>query len=146
MMEAGACTWGPTFGLEYTNASLDGSTYPGSVLPGMSYSSDTLESLRSLLGLRAEFNFGSKVRPYVSAQWAHEFDGTSNGYTATFQGASFNVNSPINLASDSIIVRAGLVVGFTDTCFGDIGYIGEYSTSGDSADYNGLNVGLRASF
>ncbi|MEI7911653.1 MAG: autotransporter domain-containing protein [Verrucomicrobiota bacterium] len=146
MMEAGACTWGPTLGLEYANANLSGSTYPGSALAGMSYSSDTLESLRSLLGLRAEFNFGSKIRPYVSAEWAHEFDGQSNGYTATFQGASFNVNSPINLANDSIIVRAGLVVGFSEGCFGDIGYLGEYSTSGDSADYNGLNVGLRASF
>lgn len=146
MMEEGACTWGPTFGVEYTNASLDGSAYPGGALPGMSYSSDTLESLRSLVGLRAEFNMGSKIHPYVSAQWAHEFDGTSSGYTATFQGNSFNVNSPINLASDSFILRAGLVVGFTDTFFGDIGYLGEYSTSGNNTDYNGLNVGVHASF
>ena len=146
MMEQGSCTWGPTFGVEYTNASLDGNASPGGALPGMSYSSDTLESLRSLLGLRAEFNMGSKIHPYLSAQWAHEFDGTSNGYTATFQGNSFNVNSPINLTSDSFILRAGLIVGFSDTVFGDIGYLGEYSTSGDSTDYNGLNVGLHASF
>jgi len=146
MMEEGACTWGPTFGVEYTNASLDGSAYPGGTLPGMSYSSDTLESLRSLVGLRAEFNMGSKIHPYISAQWAHEFDGTSSGYTASFAGTSFNVNSQINLASDSFILRAGLVIGFTDTFFGDVGYLGEYSTSGNNTDYNGLNVGLHASF
>jgi len=146
LMEAGTCTWGPTFGLEYADAKLKGNIQPGANLPGMSYSSDTLKSLRSLLGVRAECTLGSKVRPYASAQWAHEFEGDSNGYAATFQGASFQVNSPIHLAADSIIMRAGLVISLCDACFGDIGYLGEYSTSGDSADYNGLNIGLHASF
>lgn len=146
MVDQESWTWGPTFGVEYTSAELDGSVVPGVNLPGMSYSADKLESLRSLLGLRAEFNAGSKVRPYVSAQWAHEFDGESNGYTASFQGGSFNVASPFELPSDSIIVRAGIVVGFNDSFFGDLGYVGEYSTDDDGADYSGLNVGLRASF
>jgi len=39
-----------------------------------------------------------------------------------------------------------LIIGFTDTLFGDIGYLGEYPTSGDGGDYNGLNVGIHASF
>ena len=112
----------------------------------MSYSSDTLTSLRTLLGLRAEFTMGSKVRPYLSAQWAREFDGKSTGYTANYQGASFKVDSPINLAADSIILRGGVVISLCEACFADIGYLGEYSTSGDTADYNGLNVGVRASF
>ena len=145
-MEAGTSTWGPTFGLEYADAKLKGNLQPGANLPGMSYSSDTLKSLRSLLGVRGECTLGSKVRPYVSAQWAHEFEGDSNGYAASFQGASFHVNSPIHLAADSIVMRAGLVISLCDACFGDIGYLGEYSTSGDSADYNGLNIGLHASF
>ena len=146
LMEAGTSTWGPTFGLEYADAKLKGNLQPGANLPGMSYSSDTLKSLRSLLGVRGECTLGSKVRPYVSAQWAHEFEGDSNGYAASFQGASFHVNSPIHLAADSIVMRAGLVISLCDACFGDIGYLGEYSTSGDSADYNGLNIGLHASF
>ena len=146
MMELGACTWGPTFGVEYTSAKLDGSIKPGANLPSMGFDADTLESLRSLLGVRAEFNFDSKIRPYLSAQWAHEFDGESNGYTATFQGGSFNVYSPLALSEDAIILRAGVVVGFGESWFGDVGYLGELSTNSDGVDYNGLNVGLRASF
>ncbi|KAB2639788.1 MAG: hypothetical protein DVB26_06525 [Verrucomicrobia bacterium] len=146
LMEESFCTWGPTFGVEMVKSTLNGSLAPGATLPSMSYSSDTLTSLRTLLGLRAEFTLSSKVRPYLSAQWAREFDGKSNGYTASSQGASFSVNSPINLASDSIILRGGVVIGLTDSCFADVGYLGEYSTSGDNADYNGVNLGLRAAF
>ena len=146
MMEAGTCTWGPTLGVEYADANLKGSLTPGANLPGMAYSSDTLKSVRSLLGMRAEFTLGSKVRPYLSAQWAHEFEGKNNGYAASIQGASFQVNSPIKLAADAVIMRAGLVIGLSDSCFGDIGYLGEYSTGSDSTEYNGLNVGLHASF
>jgi len=146
MMEENFCTWGPTFGVEMVKSTLNGSLVPGAGLPVMAFSSGTLRSLRTLLGARAEFTVNTKVRPYLSAQWAREFDGESNGYKASFQGASFNVNSPIRLAADSFILRGGVVIGLCESCFADIGYLGEYSTSGNNADYNGLNVGLRASF
>ena len=146
MMEQGSLTWGPTFGVEYNNANLDGSLTPGGGLPGISYSADKLESLRSLLGLRAEFTLASSVRPYVSAQWAHEFDGKSDGYTANVLGGSFAVNSPLKLTKDAIILRAGLVVGFGESVFGDVGYVGEIATDSNGNDYNGLNVGLHVGF
>jgi hypothetical protein len=146
MMDQGFCTWGPTYGVEYSKAEIDGSMDPGSNLPSMNYSADKLESLRSLLGVRAEFNFDFPVRPYLSAQWAHEFEGDSNGYSATLEGSSFNVGSPYALSEDSFILRAGLIIGFGGSWYGDIGYLGELSTDSDGADFSGLNVGLRASF
>ncbi len=146
MMEQGVCNWGPTFGVEYVSADMDGTIQPGANLPSMNYTADKLESLRSLLGLRADFNLSTSFRPYVSAQWAHEFQGESDGYTASFQGGSLAVASPFALGKDSIILRAGLMVGFGESVFGDIGFLGEYSIDGDGADYSGVNLGLRASF
>ena len=138
--------WGPTFGFEYTSADLEGSLNTGANRPEMAVSADKLESLRSLLGLRAECTWGDKVHPYVSAQWAHEFDGESNGYTASFQGQSFAVASPFALATDTVILRAGMVIQLGETSFGDLGYLGEYSISDDGGDYSGLNLGVRAAF
>ncbi|MEI6673823.1 MAG: autotransporter outer membrane beta-barrel domain-containing protein [Verrucomicrobiota bacterium] len=155
MMEQGGCNWGPTFGMEYTKAKMDGGVRravagaeikPGNDLPAMDFSADNLHSLRSLLGMRADFTFSSNIRPYLSAQWAHEFEGESSGYTAGFQGASFNVNAPFALDTDTLILRAGLIVGFGESIFGDIGYLGEVSINGNGGDYNGINIGLRASF
>ena len=147
MMEQGSCLWGPTFGIEYSSATMDrNSITPSANLPAMSFDADKLESFRLLLGGRADFNFDSNIRPYVSAQWAHEFIGDSDGYRATFQGGSFNVNTPYSLATDAIIVRAGIVVGLGKSWFGDLGYMGEYSINGDGEDFSGVNLGLRASF
>ncbi|MEI6653500.1 MAG: autotransporter outer membrane beta-barrel domain-containing protein, partial [Verrucomicrobiota bacterium] len=94
MMEQGSCNWGPTFGMEYISSNMNGGIKPGTNLPAMDFTTDNLESVRSLLGLRADFTLSSNFRPYVSAQWAHEFQGKSNGYTATFQGTSFKVHAP----------------------------------------------------
>lgn len=146
MITRGSWNWGPTFGVEYSSAELDGTLNPGGNLATMSFSADKLESLRSLLGLRAETTWGEKVHPYFSAQWAHEFDGESNGYTATFQGQSFAVNSPYALAADTVILRAGMVIQLGESSFGDLGYLGEYSISDDGNDYSGLNLGVRAAF
>jgi len=146
MIDQGFCTWGPTLGMEYNSAKLDGSINPGAGVYAMNYSADKLESLRSLLGLRAEFTATSNVRPYVSAEWAHEYEGTADGYTATFLGSTFAVRSPLKLAENSIILRAGVIVGFGETWFGDIGYLGELATDSNGNDYNGLNVGLHGSF
>ena len=146
MMEEDICKWGPTFGVEMVKSSLKGTITPGAALPAIEYSSNSLTSMRTLIGVRAEFTVNSKVHPYVSAQGAREFDGDNNGYTANFQGSTFKVKAPIKLATDSIILRGGVVVGLCESCFADFGYMGEYSTSGDNTDYNGLNLGLRATF
>lgn len=146
MMEKGSCTWGPTFGLEYANMDMDRTSIsPGPGLPAMSYNTDEMESLRSLIGVRAEFHL-DKTHPYVSAQWAHEFEGDISGYTATFQGSSFDIAQPLELASDSLILRAGLIHQFSDVWSGDIGYLGEIAIDGDVDDVHGLNLGLHASF
>jgi hypothetical protein len=146
MMEKGNLTWGPTFGVEYSDVDMDGtSVSPGPGLPSMSYSADKMESLRSLLGVRAEFDL-DKTRPYVSAQWAHEFEGESSGYTATFQGSSFDVAQPIALAEDSLILRAGIIQQLGEVWSGDIGYLGQLALDNDGEDVHGLNLGLHASF
>ena len=145
MMEEGCVTWGPTFGFEYTTSEIDGTISPGPNLPDMEFNASRMESARSLLGLRADFNFGSAIRPYASAQWAHEFEGDSSGYNVNFLGSSFGVNSPMQLGEDAIILRAGVIAQITDTFTGDLGYLGEMSLD-DGTDSNGVNVGLRASF
>jgi|GEM_PF-6255675 len=145
MMEQGCATWGPTFGFEYTTSEIDGTISPGPNLPDMEFNASRMESARSLLGLRADFNFGSAIRPYASAQWAHEFEGDSSGYNVNFLGSTFGVNAPMQLGEDAIILRAGVIAQITDTFTGDLGYLGELSLD-DGTDSNGVNVGLHASF
>jgi hypothetical protein len=146
MMEKGNLTWGPTFGVEYASMDMDtASMSPGPGLATMSYKTDEMESFRSLLGVRAEYNL-EKTRPYVSAQWAHEFEGESSGYTASFQGGSFDVGQPISLSEDSLILRAGIIQQFGEVWSGDIGYLGQIALDSDAEDVHGLNLGVHASF
>lgn len=146
MMEQGCATWGPTFGFEYTTSEIDGTISPGPNLPDMEFNASRMESACSLLGLRADFNFGSAIRPYASAQWAHEFEGDSSGYNVNFLGSTFGVNAPMQLGEDAIILRAGVIAQITDTFTGDLGYLGEMSLDDNGTDSNGVNVGLHASF
>jgi hypothetical protein len=146
MMEKGCCKWGPTFGVEYSSVDMDQATItPGPNLPSMSLNADEMESIRSLLGVRAEFTF-DKTHPYISAQWAHEFEGETTGYTATFEGSSFNVAQPLALSADSIILRGGIIQQFGDVWSGDIGYLGELALDSDAEDVHGVNFGLHAAF
>lgn len=147
MMERGCTTWGPTFGLEYTKVSADDITIkPGTDLPSMAFSPDDLTSTRLLLGVRAEFELDSSVKPYLSAQWAHEFDGESGGYTATFYGKSFSSAPDAALSEDSLILRAGIYAPLGENVSLDLGYLGELSLGDHGADSHGLNLGLRAQF
>lgn len=146
MMEKGNLTWGPTFGVEYASMDMDHSSVsPGPDLPSMTYKTDEMESFRSLLGVRAEYNL-EKTRPYASVQWAHDFEGEASGYTATFQGSSFDVAQPIALSQDSLILRAGIIQQLGEVWSGDVGYLGQLALDSDAEDVHGLNLGLHASF
>lgn len=146
MMEKGNLTWGPTFGVEYASIDMDHSSVsPGPDLPSMTYKTDEMESFRSLLGVRAEYNL-EKTRPYASVQWAHDFEGEASGYTATFQGSSFDVAQPIALSQDSLILRAGIIQQLGEVWSGDVGYLGQLALDSDAEDVHGLNLGLHASF
>src|SRR5262249_23641173 len=68
-------TVGPTASLQYTNVYVSGFTEKGSLAP-LQIHSDSEESLRSDLGLRASYQWQMGrvlFAPYLTVAWEHEF-------------------------------------------------------------------------
>ncbi|MEI6676268.1 MAG: autotransporter outer membrane beta-barrel domain-containing protein [Verrucomicrobiota bacterium] len=133
---------GPFIGLEYQNIDVDGYTQTGPY--PINVSSLSIDSIRGLIGYRAEASYG-QFSPYASVAYAHEFEDGSISTTASIPGgAAFRVNGG-GLGS-AILISVGTGYAFTPKLGLNIGYHGELAVSGDGMDSNGGYIGLNYSF
>jgi outer membrane autotransporter protein len=144
----GLLTVGPIASLQYTDLTIDGFSEKGS-LAAMQFASESAESLRTNLGLRAFYllQVGKiLIEPSVSAAWEHEFKYSAlpmtagiagiSGPTATFFGPSEG--------HDSAIVSTGLMVHWTPTIATYLNYDGQLGRS--RYDSNAVTGGIRVNF
>jgi len=133
---------GPFIGLEYQNINVDSYTQTGP-LP-INVSSLNVDSLRGLIGYRAEVCYG-QFTPYASVAYAHEFENGAFSTTASIPGgAVFGVNG--GGLESAILISVGTGYTFTPQLGLNIGYHGELATSGNGVDSNGGFIGLNYSF
>ena len=137
---AGALTYGPLAGLQYTHLTVDGYSESGSVAD-LSVNDDQSDSLRSRLGGRLSYalsHCGMNFTPHLDASWQHEFMDQSRGITSSFNGTalgSFSVRTE-NPSRESALVDAGLdaEINQTVTLFTD------YVVQAGQANYFGQSV------
>ncbi len=144
-IHSGPATWGPTFGVEYADLRMRNSAIGG--LPvRYTVSLGDVESLRSLFGFSSTFETSTPFRPYVSAEWAHEFE--KKGITATGSIDSIGnfsaPNLPVN--KDTAILRAGVSYKLSSHIGGYFGYLGEVSFNGSGYNSNGIQTAIRGTF
>ena len=121
---------------------MDGYTQTGPF--PINVSSLSVDSIRGLIGYRAEASYG-QFSPYASVAYAHEFEDGSISTTASIPGgAAFRVNGG-GLGS-AILISVGTGYAFTPKLGLNIGYHGELAVSGDGMDSNGGYIGLNYSF
>jgi uncharacterized protein YhjY with autotransporter beta-barrel domain len=146
VMQNDRLSWGPTFGLEYINLDFDKTTAKRSGgLPSIDVDSDSLESLRMMLGVKFEYDMPGSTTPYLGIQYVAEFMGDIDGYNASVSGGSFNVSDPMELG-DALILRAGVMHRFNQHWQANAGYLGETALGSDGQDFHSLNLGVMANF
>ena len=104
---------GPAAGFGYTHMNISGFNETGSVYD-LSVSKQSVDSVRSLLGFQAKYNFARKLLPMplslnFDAFWQHEFLGRQSGLAASFTqigNGSFLYNTP-SPSRDSAILGIG---------------------------------------
>jgi outer membrane autotransporter protein len=144
----GDLTIGPIASLQYINVYVNGFRETGSLVP-MSIHSDSEESLRSDLGLRAfyQFHVGSVVlAPYLKATWEHEFKYSALPVTASladFPGPTETFFGPVE-GQDSAVVSTGLSVQWTPRVSSYVGYDGQFGRGRYNS--NAVNGGVRVSW
>jgi outer membrane autotransporter protein len=108
---AGALTFGPLAGVQYTHLTVDGYNESGSIA-NLSVNEQNSDSLRSRLGGRLSYAFaqhGISLTPHLEATWQHEFMDQSRGITSQFNsfgGGSFSIRTP-NPSRESALIDAG---------------------------------------
>lgn len=107
-------TFTPMASLRYTHVNIDGFEESGSLQP-LRFGSQSQESLRSRIGLRAAYTAlvgAARVTPSLSMQWQHEFLYSQLGITSQFAngaGNPFTAYGP-RIGRDSALVTAGMNV------------------------------------
>jgi outer membrane autotransporter protein len=144
----GPLTFGPIGSLQYTNVYLNGFSEHGSLAP-LQIHSDSEESLRTDLGLRAFFQWkiGNIVlEPSIKAAWEHEFRYSALPLTASFAeipGPSATFVGPKE-GQDSVIVDAGFSVQWCRTISTYVSYNGQLGRNRYNS--NAVTGGFRISF
>ncbi len=143
----GGLTVGPIGSLEYTYLDVNGFQEHGSDAP-LRISSQNLNSLRSLLGLKASYAFtvgGIVIKPEIRAQWRHEYLDTNASLEAGFVGGTgvFAVEGS-EIGRDSVLIDAGATVQVSPTVSVFAYYTGEIGRTNYSS--NAVNGGFRISF
>jgi uncharacterized protein YhjY with autotransporter beta-barrel domain len=137
---AGALTYGPLAGVQYTHLTVDGYQETGSIAD-LNVNDDQSDSLRSRLGGRVSYAFadaGMIFTPHLDASWQHEFLDQGRGITSSLNGSglgSFSVRTT-NPSRDSALADVGLDAQFdrTWTVFAD------YEVQGGQDNYFGQSV------
>jgi hypothetical protein len=147
VMQADRLSWGPTFGLEYAFLNYDAAEFArGAGLPALYVDSDSLESLRMLLGFKFEYDMPGSTTPYLGIQYVSEFMGDLDGYQLSVNGGSFDVSQAVDLGDDAILLRAGVMHRFDQNWQVNAGYLGQMSLGSGDLDIHSLNLGVMANF
>lgn len=110
-------TFTPMASLRYTHVNIDSFEESGSLQP-LRFGSQSQESLRSRIGLRAAYTAlvgAARVTPSLSMQWQHEFLYSQLGITSQFAngaGNPFTAYGP-RIGRDSALVTAGMNVAWS---------------------------------
>jgi outer membrane autotransporter protein len=145
---AGAWTFGPFAGVQYTHLSVNSYREGGSIA-NLAVDEDQSDSLRSRLGANLRYDFrgcGVIFTPHLTASWQHEFLDPSRGITSqftTFTSGSFVVRTE-NPSDDSALVDAGLDAKID----GWITVFGDYLVQAGQSDYFGqaIEAGVKFNF
>lgn len=136
-MKHGAVKHGPYAGFEYQEMDVDDFNVTGGIIP-VAVSGYNVESLRGLIGYRAETTYG-RFSPYASIAYAHEFEGDDVVANATIAGSPFSVTT--DGPNSAILLALGTGYTVTDVLSLSIGYRGEVSIESDGLDSHGIMLG-----
>ena len=131
----------PTVGLSYTHLSQDGFRETGST-SGLQVGDMTMDSFRSALGARLVARFGREdgvqYLPAFRLVWAHEFADKNAEFNARFigGGGDFKVRG-LELGADTVVVGAGLTVGFNKSVQGFVNYNANLNSRLSSSTFSG---------
>lgn len=126
--QSGGVTWGPVAGLEWARVDFDGYTETGPL--ALAIPDRTADSLRSLLGFRAEsgLSWWEGARVFAMVRWAHEFQDADAGRVTTgLVGlpGSFTTSALGDRADDTILLNAGLSMALPRRSTLGVGYFGD---------------------
>ncbi|MCA1696114.1 MAG: autotransporter outer membrane beta-barrel domain-containing protein [Actinobacteria bacterium] len=142
----GRWIFGPIASLRLAYAHIDGFT-ESVTLGSLDIAAHELVSVRSTAGLQLAYDGRAghvPVRPFVRAQWQHEYGDDHASFDASFDGIRrFEVIGP-RLGRDSIRLDAGLGVQVTPR----VGVFSYYSTELGRENYTSqsISAGLQVSF
>jgi outer membrane autotransporter protein len=144
----GSLSVGPIGSLQYTSVNLNGFTERGSLLP-LDIHSESAESLRSDLGLRASYRWQIRnimVRPVLKAAWEHEYKYSAFPITAGF--ADFSVPAVTFYGSkqgqNSAVISAGASAQLTPALSVYVNYDGQLGR--EHYDSNAVTGGIAINF
>lgn len=138
---AGALTYGPLAGVQYTHLTVDGYSESGAPFANLTVNEQQSDSLRSRLGGRVSYAFshhGMTFTPHLEATWQHEFMDQSRAITSQFVGAgigSFNVSTP-HPSRDFALATAGGTLDINRT----VSVFTDYSVQAGQDNYFGQSV------
>jgi len=136
-MEHNGVKHGPYAGFEYQDIDVDGFNVTGGVLP-VAVSGYNVESLRGLIGYRAETRYG-KFSPYASIAYAHEFKDDQVVANATIAGSPFAVTT--DGPGSAVLLSLGSGYSFSDEFSMSLGYRAEISVESTGLDSHGIVLG-----
>jgi outer membrane autotransporter protein len=139
---SGVVKHGPFLGFEYQNMDVDGFNVNGGIVP-VSVDDYSVDSLRGLLGYRAESTYGKFV-PYASVAYAHEFEDEDIIANASIAGSEFAVTT--DTIGSSILMTVGSGYQANEDLFLNLGYRGEIATESNGIDSHGVMFGANYSF
>jgi outer membrane autotransporter protein len=142
----GRWTFGPIASLRLAHAHIDGFT-ESLTLGHLDIADHELDSVRSAAGLQLAFDGRAghvPIRPFVRAQWQHEYGDDHASFDASFDGIhNFEVIGP-RLGRDSLRLDAGLSAQITPR----LGVFSYYTTELGRENYTAqsISAGFQVSF
>ncbi len=145
-LRCGRWTFGPIASLRLAHAHIDGFT-ESLTLGSLEIAAHEMDSVRSAAGLQLAFDGRSghvTIRPFVRAQWQHEYGDDEARFDASFDGINhFEVIGP-RLGRDSLRLDAGLNAQITPR----VGIFTYYTTELGRENYSAqsISAGVQVSF
>ncbi|MDQ6622712.1 MAG: autotransporter domain-containing protein [Verrucomicrobiota bacterium] len=142
----GRWTMGPIASLRFAHACIDGFT-ESPTLGSLLIEGHELDSVRSAAGLQLAYQanlVGIALRPFLQAQWEHEYGDDHASFDASFDGVNtFEVTGP-RIGRDSLRVDAGISAQITPR----VGVFSYYSAELGRENYTSQSIsgGMRVGF